>query len=97
MSTGCRNELRCSPEENARRVAQPDRRRYEKLTDAAILLGGIDSRAFDPPAGMAANVVIDTTHLTASETARGVRGAWRTRALDVVPTKVVDTRRGHSC
>jgi hypothetical protein len=65
-------ELRCSPEENARRVVQPDRRRYLKETSAEFLLGGLAGRAFEPPDDLAGNVVIDTTELTAAETARRV-------------------------
>jgi hypothetical protein len=63
-------ELQCRPEENARRVVQPDRRRYLKETSAEFLLGGIESHAFDPPHDLPNNTVIDTTLLPANQTAR---------------------------
>jgi broad-specificity NMP kinase len=69
-------ELLCSPQENARRVAQPDRRQYQKMTDAQSLLGAIEAHAFDPPE-IAGNLRIDTTHRTPAETARTVYEALR--------------------
>ena len=71
-------ELQCSPEENARRVVQPDRRRYLKETSAEFLLGGIEGGAYDPPDNLATNTVIDTTNLSAEATVNLVLAALRT-------------------
>ena len=65
-------ELRCALEENARRVVQPDRRRYLKETSAEFLLGGLASGAYQPPVDLIGNVVIDTTDLPPMQTARRV-------------------------
>jgi chloramphenicol 3-O-phosphotransferase len=68
-------ELRCTPEENARRVVQPDRERFLKETNASFLLGGLADGAYDPPPYLPDNTVIDTTHLPATETARRIHEA----------------------
>ena len=73
-------ELRCAPEENARRVVQPDRRRYLKETNPEFLLGGIESGAYDPPPNLPGNTVIDTTERPAAETARRIHEALRSAA-----------------
>jgi hypothetical protein len=70
-------ELRCTPEENARRVVQADRERYLKETSAEFLLGGLQAGAYDPPPDLPGNTVIDTTELLAAETA-----LWIFKALD---------------
>jgi hypothetical protein len=48
---------------------QPDRERYLKETSAEFLLGGLQSGAYDPPPDLPGNAVIDTTELSAAETA----------------------------
>lgn len=70
-------ELRCTQEENARRIVQPDRSRYLKMTDVGVLLSSLAENAYEPPDGMAGNVVIDTTTLSAIETAKRVYDALR--------------------
>jgi len=64
-------ELRCSPEENARRVVQPDRRAFSKESNPEFLLSAREAGAYDPPA-ISENTIIDTTHLTAAETAQRI-------------------------
>jgi hypothetical protein len=63
-------ELRCMLEENERRVAQPDRQRFLKMTEPDILRRYILAGDYDPPADLKDNLVIDTTTLSARETAR---------------------------
>jgi hypothetical protein len=70
-------ELRCTPEENARRIGQPDRSRYLKLTNVEVLRTSLAEDAYKPPPGIAGNVVIDTTRLSASETGRRIYEALR--------------------
>ncbi|HEX5370168.1 MAG TPA: AAA family ATPase [Dehalococcoidia bacterium] len=62
-------ELRCSIEENQRRIVQADRAAFLKSTDAGSLGGALRQHRYDAPAGMPDNVVIDTTALSAIETA----------------------------
>ncbi len=63
-------ELRCSVEENQRRIVQPDRAVFLKGTDAAFLGEALRRRRYDAPHDMLGNVVIDTTTLSAAETAQ---------------------------
>lgn len=68
-------ELLCDIEENARRVTQPDRQRYLKASSAEFLMGGIEAHTFDPPPDIQGNIRIDTTHLSAQETAQRIFNA----------------------
>jgi hypothetical protein len=64
-------ELRCEPDENARRVVHPDRLVFSKETNPEFLLSARASGAYDPP-DIPNNTVIDTTHLSAAETAQRI-------------------------
>jgi broad-specificity NMP kinase len=64
-------ELQCSPEENARRVVQPDRLAFSKETNPQFRLSAREAGAYDPP-DIPGNIVIDTTSLTADETAQRI-------------------------
>lgn len=65
-------ELRCSTEENERRIAQPDRERFLKMTDAIVLRHGLLSGAFDPPGPLLDNLVIDTTEMAPRDVAQRI-------------------------
>jgi AAA domain len=65
-------ELRCDAEENARRVVQPDRAAFTKEQDPEFLRGSLARGDYAPPADLEGNLVIDTTDLSAAETARQI-------------------------
>jgi hypothetical protein len=62
-------QLTCSLEENVRRVQQADRGRYLKMTSPEILQSSLGQGVYEPKAAMTNNVTIDTTDLSAVETA----------------------------
>jgi AAA domain len=62
-------ELHCDLDENARRLVEPDRAVFLKMTDTHILRGGAVSGAYATP-DIPGNFVLDTTKLSAAETAR---------------------------
>jgi hypothetical protein len=63
-------QLTCTVDENVRRIQQPDRERFLKMTSAEFLRSSLARSAYDPPAEVTNNVIIDTTSLPAIETAR---------------------------
>ena len=62
-------ELRCSVKENERRIVQPNRRAFLKSDNPVFLRNALLRGDHDSPPDMPDNVSIDTTMLTASETA----------------------------
>jgi hypothetical protein len=73
-------ELRCSLDENQRRIVQPERRAFLKGDDPLFLRDSLLRGDYDPPRDLPGNVVIDTTKLTAAETARQIYEHLQTAA-----------------
>lgn len=65
-------ELRCSLEENLRRVESEERRRFLKTRDAAMVRGGIESGDYIAGEPLPGNIVIDITSLPAGASAREI-------------------------
>ncbi len=62
-------ELKCSLAELERRIAEPARRKFGKLNSVELFRELRDAGAFVDPGIPAERVVVDTTELTAAETA----------------------------
>ena len=65
-------ELKCSTEELEKRIEQPSRQRFGKLSSVAQFRELNEAGAFVYPATPAARLVVDTTELSASDTARTI-------------------------
>jgi len=65
-------ELQCSTEELERRIADPSRHRFGKLSSAARFRELHEAGAFIDPGIPAERLVVDTTQLSASEAAKAI-------------------------
>ena len=63
-------QLQCSMEENVRRVQQPDRLHYLKITSTELLRSSLATGVYEPQTALTDNVLIDTTELSARQTAQ---------------------------
>src|SRR5262249_22678396 len=63
-------ELRCSPEEIEKRIQHPSRKRFRKLSDVGQFRQLKEAGAFIDPGIPAERLVVDTTELSASDTAK---------------------------
>lgn len=63
-------ELKCSPEELERRIVQPSRQRFGKLTSVKLFRELSAAGAFVDPGIPADRLLIDTTEVSSSEVAR---------------------------
>jgi len=65
-------ELRCDLEENERRIREPDRFKFLKLSTGQYLREWVLGGQYMSPEGLPENIVIDTTVISAEETARTI-------------------------
>lgn len=63
-------ELHYDPEENLRRVLQPDRDAYRKTKDTEMVRSEIQSEAYLAPSELSGNIIIDITNSPPPDTAR---------------------------
>lgn len=70
-------ELKCHQEELERRLVDPSRRKFGKLSDVEILRRSIREGKYTTPENFKQNLVIDTTALEPEETARRIVDHYR--------------------
>ena len=68
--------LVCEKSENERRLASPERTCFRKMTSADELNRIIESGHFTTPTGLGDTLTLDTTYLSASQTAERISRHW---------------------
>ena len=68
--------LTCERAENERRLTSPERKRFQKMTSVDEFNRILRSGHFTTPQDLGDTLTIDTTHLTASQTAERIVSNW---------------------
>ena len=68
--------LVCDRSENERRLASPERARFKKMTSIDTFNRILESGHFLTPSDLADTLTLDTTHLTAAQTANRIARHW---------------------
>ena len=69
--------LTCEKEENNRRLTSPERTRFRKMTSVEEFDKVLESGHFTTPDDLGDTLTLDTTHLTAAQTAERIVSHWK--------------------
>ena len=70
-------ELVCDRAENERRLQTAERTRYRKMTSVELFNQILESGHFTRPEGLGDTLTLDTTHLSAAQTAERIVRHWQ--------------------